>query len=90
MPKKFKFMFYCVEGTGHLNACIGFAQILTERGHETVFAINESWEPIVKKFGFRVLPLKQETVESDFKLSENPAKDFARMFQDVGLLTNKN
>ena len=91
--KKLKLMLHAMEGTGHLNACIGFGQILQQRGHEIVFAINETLVSKVESFGFRALPLKQvdENAEkkNDFKLSDNPAKDFAQKLKDSGLFSNK-
>ena len=92
--KKLKLMLNAVEGTGHFNACIGFAQILQQRGHEIVFAINETLVSKVESFGFRALPLKQvdENAEkkNDFKFSDNPAKDFAQKLKDTGFLSNKS
>lgn len=91
--RKLKLMFNAVEGTGHLMATLGLAQIMAGNGHECVFAINESLTKTVEKFGFRALPLKQETEsnksEGKFALSENPAADFAKQLQDSGLLSNQ-
>lgn len=91
--RKLKVMFHAMEGTGHFNACIGFGQILQKRGHEIIFAINETLVSKVESFGFRALPLKQidenADKKEDYKLSENPAKDFAQKLKDAGLLSNK-
>ena len=91
--KKLKLMMHAMEGTGHLNACLGLAQSLAKNGHDIVFAVNESLTKTVEKFGFRVLPLKQITEdnsgEDQFTLSENPAKDFAKTIQESGFFSNK-
>ena len=87
-----KFMFHSIEGTGHLNACIGFAQVLKERGHDIVFVINETLTKNVENFGYRVLPLKQAVPENNegYKLSSNPAEDFAKKMKESGLFSNQS
>ena len=91
--KKLKLMLHSLEGTGHLHACIGFGQILRQRGHEVIFAINEALVSKVETFGFRVLSLKQvdenAKEKNDFTFSENPAKDVGEKLKEAGLFSNK-
>ena len=91
---KLKVMFHAADATGPVNAAIGFAQILAERGHDIVFVLSESSAKQAEKFGFRILPLKQEAEsnegEDGFKLSDNPAADFAKILEQTGMFSHKS
>ena len=51
---KLKVMFHTMDATGPVNAAVGFAQILAERGHDIVFVLNESSVKQAEKFGFKI------------------------------------
>lgn len=42
--KKLKILFHAMDGTGHLNACVGVAEALTKRGHSVLFLVNEAFQ----------------------------------------------
>jgi len=52
MSKKLTILFYPVSGVGHVNACIGLAECLRDRGHEIVFAVDQSWKGKLIGYGF--------------------------------------
>ncbi len=43
MYQKLTVLFAPIEGVGHVNACIGIAEVLKERGHKIVFAVSDLW-----------------------------------------------
>ena len=52
-PKPLTIYFYAMDGTGHLNACVGMAQALEKRGHKIVFLFNAAFKGQYSHFGFQ-------------------------------------
>jgi UDP:flavonoid glycosyltransferase YjiC (YdhE family) len=52
MNKFLTILFVPIDGIGHVNACIGIAEALKERGHKIIFAISKSWNEKLVKYGF--------------------------------------
>src|SRR5690348_7716421 len=54
MSKKvYKIGFVPLDAFGHVNACLGLAKNLRERGHNCVFIANQKWEDMITKYGFQ-------------------------------------
>lgn len=60
-------LFYSMEGVGHLNSCIGFAQSFAKRNHHVSFLVTESFAGNMQKYGFEELLL----VNPNSKLFKN-------------------
>jgi UDP:flavonoid glycosyltransferase YjiC (YdhE family) len=84
MNESLKILFIPIDGIGHVNACIGIAEVLKERGHRIIFAINESWNGKLVKYGFEEELLK----ESERDPNEDPAKYWANFFIKGGSFTS--
>lgn len=50
--RRLKILFYPLDSTGHINACIGIAEKLLAGGHQVVFALERSWTGQLVKHGF--------------------------------------
>ena len=44
-------VFFSLEGVGHMNACIGIAQVLKDAGHRVQFIISEQWRGRIARYG---------------------------------------
>ncbi|CAG2114844.1 unnamed protein product [Medioppia subpectinata] len=75
-------MFAPVEGVGHVNACIGLAEVLLSRGHKIVFVVNESYAGKLAPFGF-----VEEIVTSGEATNEKPGENIAKQRLESGLLS---
>ena len=51
MSKKL-ILFTPMDGHGHVNSCVGVAQVLLKRGHRIVFAVDSAWKGKLAKYGF--------------------------------------
>jgi len=80
MNKILNILFVPVDAIGHVNACIGIAEVLKERGHKIIFAINESWNGKLVGYGFQ----EELITESERDPNENPAKFWANVFISGG------
>ncbi|CAG2109767.1 unnamed protein product [Medioppia subpectinata] len=82
MVRKLTILFAPVEGVGHVNACIGLAEVLLSRGHKIVFAIDQSFAGRLAPYGFieEVFPSHQK--------DQMPGEMFANHLLDSGLLSN--
>lgn len=84
-----------MDGTGHLNACVGLAQALARRGHEITFLLNAGFAGQFRKFGFEEILLKtreQELKQQEAKEEalENPIKEMAKMLLESGVMNGKS
>jgi UDP:flavonoid glycosyltransferase YjiC (YdhE family) len=52
MSEKYTFLFAPLDGVGHVNACLGIAEQLRDRGHRVVFATPMSWKGKLEQQGF--------------------------------------
>lgn len=85
---------YAMDGTGHLNACVGLAQALFERGHRITFLLNAAFKGQFAKFGFEEILLFDRTPQTDksdpsvksVEESVNPVKQMAQMLLDSGVM----
>jgi UDP:flavonoid glycosyltransferase YjiC (YdhE family) len=82
MPEKLTILFAPIDAVGHVNACIGVAEALKERGHRVVFAINHSWNGKLKKYGFE----EELIINPDRDPNEDPAKYWANFLQHMGAM----
>lgn len=53
MTNKYKVLFAPVDAVGHVNACIGVAEQVRNRGHTVVFATPISWKGKLETLGFQ-------------------------------------
>ena len=60
MTKKLTILFTPVNAYGHVNSCVGVAEILSSRGHTIVFMVNQSFKGAFIKRGFQ-----EEIIERD-------------------------
>ncbi len=75
MPERLTILFAPLDAVGHVNACIGIAEVLRDRGHRIVFAISDNWREKLKIYGF-----EEEIIELSKKVTvEDPAKFWADM-----------
>jgi len=52
MSKTLTILFFPLEGHGNVNACHGLAEVLLQRGHRIIFAVNIAWNGLLTKYGF--------------------------------------
>ena len=82
MAKKLKILFLPIDAIGHVNAAIGQAEVLIDRGHTVIFAINEQWRGKLAKYGIEEVLLTQDDRPSD----EDPAKRWSELFAGGGAI----
>ena len=81
MPERLTILFAPIDAVGHVNACIGIAQVLRDRGHRIVFAISDSWREKLKIYGF-----EEELIKLSKKVTvEDPAKFWAELLLKAGM-----
>ncbi|XP_025018079.1 uncharacterized LOC107369528 isoform X1 [Tetranychus urticae] len=47
-----------MDSQGHVNAILGFAKILEQRGHQVIMALAPGWKAAIEKHNFEFIPLK--------------------------------
>ncbi|CAG2111290.1 unnamed protein product, partial [Medioppia subpectinata] len=67
---------------GHVNACIGLAEVLISRGHKVVFAVDQSYAGKLSPFGF-----VEEIFASKETKGQKPGESLAKSLLESGLLT---
>ena len=103
--KPLKIFFFAIDGIGHLNACVGMAQALAQRGHTITFLLNEGFKGQFAKYGFEEILLKKDPPSNGevagsgadpagsdpAKLQPpvNPIKEMAKILLTMGLLGPK-
>ncbi|CAG2170231.1 unnamed protein product [Oppiella nova] len=70
-----------MEGVGHVNACIGLAQVLQSRGHRIVFVADQSFEGLLSPYGFT-----EEILASEEK-DKLPGEVMAKVLLESGFLS---
>jgi len=81
MSQKLKILFAPVDAVGHVNACIGIAEILRDKGHRIVFALSDNWRGKLNVYGF-----EEEIIElSGNETIEDPAKYWAEILSKSGM-----
>jgi UDP:flavonoid glycosyltransferase YjiC (YdhE family) len=82
MPERLTILFAPIDAVGHVNACIGIAEVLRDRGHRIVFAISDNWREKLKVYGF-----EEELIKLSKKVTvEDPAKFWAEFVHRAGML----
>ncbi len=82
MFRKLTILFSPLDAVGHMNACIGIAEVLRDRGHRIVFAMSDIWRDKLKIYNF-----EEEIIEiKDMKTNEDPAKHWAEVVERSGLM----
>ncbi|CAG2108284.1 unnamed protein product [Medioppia subpectinata] len=76
-------LFASDQGVGHVNACIGMAQVLLSRGHKIVFAVNQSYAGKLSPFGFI-----EEIFTSAKTSGQKPGENDAKCVLESGILSN--
>ncbi|CAG2118170.1 unnamed protein product, partial [Medioppia subpectinata] len=82
MGKNLTILFAPVPGVGHVNACIGLAEVLLSRGHKIVFAVDQSFAGKLLPFGFI-----EETVTSNEMKGEKAGEYSATSILSSGVLS---
>ena len=82
MTKKLTILFSPVSALGHINSCVGVAEILESRGHRIVFMVNQSFKGAFVKRGF-----EEEIVERDVNEEEkcDPLGYMIKILKNAGL-----
>ena len=52
MSKVFKIALIPLDAFGHVNACLGMAEVLRKMGHNCVFIVNQTWTDLISKLDF--------------------------------------
>ena len=79
MSKKLTLLFAPLSLVGHVNASVGVAQRLLDRGHRIIFAVEKSFEGQLLRYGFEEAIL---TMDED----EQPGENIARLLFDAGVM----
>ncbi len=64
---------------GPTNNCVAIAEVLRERGHRAVFAIDESFQGVLEEKGFEEHTLRMAPPEEDADPTADPWADFIRV-----------
>ncbi len=83
-----KFFVHCLDGSGHINALIGFSQALLSRGHKVVVLVNMASQGQFSKYGLTEKILTRSTLKKK-EATVNPVKVFAEMILKMDLLNGK-
>ena len=81
MVRQLKLLFFPLDAVGHVNAGVGIAQVLIQRGHKAFFAVNEQWRGRLIKYGIEEVLLNQENRDSD----GDPAQRYADVLTNTGV-----
>ena len=77
MVQKLRILCSAMDSLGHVNAILGFAKILEQRGHQVIMALAPGWKSAIEKHNFEFIPLKLDSSvkeESEVK-DENKVVD---------------
>jgi len=74
MKNSLTILFYPLPAVGHVNASIGLAEALRDRGHKIVFAIDRAWTGKLAMYGFIEEILTDINNNSSLKPGEEIAK----------------
>ena len=75
-----------MSAVGHVNATIGIAECLRDRGHRVVYVVDKSFAGKLKEYGF-----EEEILDDGSKENENmkPGEEGALMIKKTGILSAK-
>lgn len=94
MKKSLKIFFQACDGIGHINACIGLAQALANRGHRITFLNNRNFIGTFLKYGFDEIILDDGDDENnvDDRVKSHPIESVpvTQSFVESGFLSAKS
>ncbi|XP_054153075.1 NDP-glycosyltransferase YjiC-like [Oppia nitens] len=92
--KKLTILFESLDGVGHVNACIGLAQVLQKRGHRIVFAIEKTYKGKLSEFGFeeQIIDDNEDKIVKSKTQSpiKRPGEDGAEKMLKSGIFSGKS
>lgn len=80
--KPLKILFFPLDSTGHINACIGIAEKLLSTGNQVIFALERAWTGQLAKHGFQEAIYTDHTRKSTFGPNEYWL-DSMKLIEDV-------
>ncbi|KAH9388356.1 hypothetical protein TYRP_009571 [Tyrophagus putrescentiae] len=83
--KPLTILVHALDATGHLNACVGFAQALAARRHRVVFLLNAKFAGQYRRYGFEEVHLNEPEDPN-----ESAARKRARAILASGVLSGKS
>ena len=86
MTKKLTILVAPMEGVGHVNATIGIAEALRDRGHRIVYVIASSYEGKLKKYGFE----EELLINNEEAKEMKPGENIAKWLETCGFFSNKS
>ncbi|XP_054163835.1 NDP-glycosyltransferase YjiC-like [Oppia nitens] len=91
MTKKLTILFETLDGVGHVNACIGLAQVLQKRGHRIVFVIEKTYKGKLTEFGFEEEIIDDNEVDvTQTQPTKRPGEDAAQKMLKSGIFSGKS
>lgn len=76
-------LFLPMDAVGHVNACVGLAQVLVDSGHRVLFAVKSGWKGRLTKYGIEELILLEDT---ELEKSDKPAMFLTQTLFNVGAI----
>ncbi len=87
--KSLTILFTPLDGWGHINGCIGLAEVLLNRGHRVIFAIDISFKGKLKAYGFEEeihsLPSNDESNRKEFWAEYAKTRALALRLNPIGI-----
>jgi hypothetical protein len=83
MSKNLTILFVPVEGVGHVNACIGLAECLRDRGHKIVFIVDKTFEGKLVRYGF----IEEKIIDPNEEKFKNPGEEMANRLMESGIFS---
>ena len=74
MPEQLTLLVTPMDGVGHVNATIGIAEVLRDRGHRIVYVIAKTFEGKLKKYGF-----EEEVLIDEEREKMGPGKQWRKI-----------
>ncbi|CAG2118283.1 unnamed protein product, partial [Medioppia subpectinata] len=84
MSKELNILFIPVSAVGHVNGCIGLAEVLIQSGHSVSFAVNHEWKGRLAKYGIREILLADLQNEHGAEHGAQSTKAMAKMMMGLG------
>ena len=73
---------------GHVNACIGMAQVLVDSGHQVIFYVSDQWKDRLTKYGIEEVLYPVRKINDD-EPEKDVAKFWSKIVVDLGILGNE-
>ena len=83
MSKNLTILVVSMEGVGHVNACIGLAERLRDRGHKIVFTVDKTYEGKLVRYGF----IEEKIFDPNEGKFKNPGEGAANHLLESGILS---